>query len=235
LEGDVRLSYMLRALAPTPLSWAEDRWEKVDDVRSLHPDLDPRRLCVNGEELVYDLSCFFSRSDEVNLAEKGQNKDHIHLPQVNLTLLCSAEQGLPTMIRALPGSVRDVATILRQREGGRARGQGLDSGLGVLQRGRSTVPGALLPELRLACQEEQPPLWGGERGRGRVPLPRPPDTLQEGERRPTLALPLRGHTNAGGRGEEPDQDGEGWELEQGRELGRMDRVGHIIIVSGLDR
>ncbi|MDH7556944.1 MAG: hypothetical protein QHG94_08455, partial [Candidatus Methanosuratincola sp.] len=105
---------MLRAIAPTPLSWAEGRWEKLDDVRGLRPDLDPRRLSdilrrlartgraraelfrrlsVNGEELVYDLSCFFSRSDEVSLAEKGQNKDHMHLPQVKLALFGGAEQG----------------------------------------------------------------------------------------------------------------------------------------------
>ncbi|MBC7107596.1 MAG: transposase [Methanomassiliicoccales archaeon] len=142
---------VLRAIAPTPLSWAEGRWEKLDDVRGLRPDLDPRRLSdilravgldragqadlfrrlsVNGEELVYDLSCFFSRSDEVSLAEKGQNKDHMHLPQVNLALLCSAEQGLPTMIRALPGSVRDVATIYASM-----REVGLENKVLILDRG----------------------------------------------------------------------------------------------------
>ncbi len=38
----------------------------------------------------------------------GYNKDKIHVPQINLALLCSADTGLPTMIRALSGSVNDI-------------------------------------------------------------------------------------------------------------------------------
>ncbi|MBI0582577.1 MAG: transposase [Methanomassiliicoccales archaeon] len=113
---------VLRALAPTPLHLASDRWDKILDVRELKPRLDRagqsalfRRLSLQGEELVYDLSCFFSRSDEVMMAEKGHNRCHVHLPQINLALLCSAEHGLPTMVRALPG-VRDVATICASLE-----------------------------------------------------------------------------------------------------------------------
>jgi transposase len=129
---DIYAMAVLRALKPTSMHLAEERWEKILDVRNLRPKLDPRHLSdllqavgldrsgqaelfqhlgMGGKELVYDLSCFFSRSDEVSMAEKGQNKDHIHLPQVNLALLCSAEHSLPVMVRALPGSVRDVATI----------------------------------------------------------------------------------------------------------------------------
>jgi transposase len=66
---------------------------------------------VQGQELIYDLSSFFTRSEDINLAEKGYNKDHAHLKQINLALLCSAEEHLPTMIRALPGSVRDIKSI----------------------------------------------------------------------------------------------------------------------------
>jgi transposase len=47
----------------------------------------------------------------IRQAEKGYNKDHMHLPQINLALLCSADTGLPTMIKSVPGSVRDVKTI----------------------------------------------------------------------------------------------------------------------------
>lgn len=142
---------ILRALAPTSMHLAEGRWEKILDVREVRPNLDPRRLSemfqavgldrfgqaelfqhlnMGGEELVYDLSSFFSRSNEVNMAEKGQNKDHIHLPQINLALLCSAEHGLPVMIRAPPGSVRDVATIYAS-----VKEMGLEGKVLILDRG----------------------------------------------------------------------------------------------------
>ncbi len=44
-------------------------------------------------------------------AEKGYNKDKIPVPQINLALLCSADTGLPTMVRSLPGSVKDIRTL----------------------------------------------------------------------------------------------------------------------------
>jgi transposase len=47
----------------------------------------------------------------ISQAEKGYNKDKIHVPQINLALLCSADSGLPTMIRSLPGSVKDIKTL----------------------------------------------------------------------------------------------------------------------------
>jgi transposase len=47
----------------------------------------------------------------ISQAEKGYNKDRIHIPQINIALLCSADTGLPTMIRSLPGSVKDITTL----------------------------------------------------------------------------------------------------------------------------
>ena len=64
-----------------------------------------------SDQLVYDLSSVFSRSMSISQAEKGYNKDKIQLPQINLALLCSADTGLPTMIRSLPGSVKDIKTL----------------------------------------------------------------------------------------------------------------------------
>jgi transposase len=70
-----------------------------------------RELTDMSDQLVYDLSSVFSRSMSISQAEKGYNKDKIQLPQINLALLCSADTGLPTMIRALPGSVKDIKTL----------------------------------------------------------------------------------------------------------------------------
>jgi hypothetical protein len=123
---------MLRVTGNVPLKRAESSWQKLYNVESLEPDLRPNGLSkmlhnvgINREgqelvfkslldqspQLVYDLSSMFSRSMNISLAEKGYNKDKIHVPQINIALICNANSGLPTMIRSLPGSVRDIATL----------------------------------------------------------------------------------------------------------------------------
>lgn len=122
----------VRASGYVPLKRAELAWSYLYDIRKLAPDMSAKHLSqmlhrvglnrkgqtqvfqhLNqpGDELIYDLSCFFTQSEEVGLAEKGYNKEHAHLKQINLALLCGAEEHMPTMIRALPGSVRDVASL----------------------------------------------------------------------------------------------------------------------------
>ncbi len=122
----------VRSSGAVPLKRASAVWERWYDAHDINPDLDPKnlgrmlrevgvdregqtaifkQLAVEGEVLVYDLSSFYSQSDEISMAEKGHNKDHCQLPQINLALLCDSTTGRPTMIRALPGSVKDVRTI----------------------------------------------------------------------------------------------------------------------------
>ncbi|MFY9131971.1 MAG: transposase [Candidatus Methanoculleus thermohydrogenotrophicum] len=123
-----------RVTGYTPLSRVLDAWEKLNNILDINPDCDPRTLsrvltAVGGDRaaqqmvfqhlssraqhLVYDLSFVFSCSDTVNLAEFGYNADDIWLPQVNIALFSATDTGLPVMIRGLPGSVRDVTTLLR--------------------------------------------------------------------------------------------------------------------------
>ncbi|MCC7565256.1 MAG: transposase [Methanomicrobiaceae archaeon] len=123
-----------RVAGYTPLSRIGDAWEKLDNILEISPDCDPRTLSrvlttVGGDraaqqaafqylssqsrQLVYDLSFVFSYSDTVNLAEFGYNAEGVWLPQVNIALFSATDTGLPVMIRALPGSVRDVATLVR--------------------------------------------------------------------------------------------------------------------------
>jgi hypothetical protein len=124
---------LVRAQAYTPLKRAGLAWSKLYDPHNLTPDMEPgslskmlkrvgvdrkaqarvfRQLSVEGGELVYDLSAVHTRSS-LNFAEKGYNKDHLFLPQINLALFCDANSGLPTMIRCLPGSVRDVKSLYK--------------------------------------------------------------------------------------------------------------------------
>ena len=123
---------MVRVPGNVPLKRAKDAWEKHYNVEDIHPSLNQKNLTavmrdvgVNragqnvlfreladmSKQLVYDLSSMFSRSMSINQAEKGYNKDKIQVPQINLALLCSADTGLPTMIRSLPGSVKDIKTL----------------------------------------------------------------------------------------------------------------------------
>jgi hypothetical protein len=123
---------MLRVIGNVPLKRAESAWQKLYNVESIEPNLKSQYLSrvmqdIGGnrkgqsivfkglldqsEQLVYDLSYIFSRSVSISQAEKGYNKDKIQLPQINIVLLCNAETGLPTMIRSLPGSIKDIATL----------------------------------------------------------------------------------------------------------------------------
>ncbi|MEM4089842.1 MAG: hypothetical protein QXQ46_03690 [Thermoplasmatales archaeon] len=52
-----------------------------------------------------DLSSIFSESVNLRLAEKGYNKEHLRLKQVNFVLLFADG---PVMLKMLPGLVRDV-------------------------------------------------------------------------------------------------------------------------------
>ena len=129
---DVYALALVRTQGYVPLKRARTSWEKLYDVHGVSPNLEPKNLSsvlkkvgmnrrgqnmvfdhlsINGDELVYDLSSFFTQSDEIPIAEKGYNKDRVQLKQINLALICSVDSGLPTMIRVLPGSIRDIVSL----------------------------------------------------------------------------------------------------------------------------
>jgi len=125
-----------RSLGYTPLKNVRREWTRLYNVRGLEPDLSPVRLgrlllfigenrrmqemvfeaIANGSELVYDLSTVFTRSENISIAEKGYNKEHLYIPQVNIALFCSVDMGLPTRIRVIPGSVRDAKSLYTSLE-----------------------------------------------------------------------------------------------------------------------
>jgi hypothetical protein len=125
---------LVRVTGYVPLKRVESVWGRLFNIAEISPSLNPKNLSSilkeigldrtkqdrifeslskTEEQLIYDLSVVFSRSEGINFAEKGVNKDKIHIPQVNLALLCSANDGLPTMIRAIPGSVRDITSLYK--------------------------------------------------------------------------------------------------------------------------
>lgn len=132
-----------RATGYTPLKRIQGSWDKLYDVQGINPNLDAKNLSrvlkivgsdsraqdsifkdlsEKDKELVYDLSTVLTQSS-INFSEFGYNKDKIHVPQINIALFCSLETGLPTMIRPIPGSVRDIKSLFNsiievRKEGG---------------------------------------------------------------------------------------------------------------------
>ena len=63
----------------------------------------PLKVYVSGSELL---------KSAMNIADIGHNKEEIKVPQINLVLLSSVNRQLPSMVRVVPGSVRDVSTLV---------------------------------------------------------------------------------------------------------------------------
>jgi len=63
-----------------------------------------------SEQFAYDVTVIFTRSS-INIAEPGYNRDKLYIPQIELPLLFSIESNLPSMMRLVPGSIRDVETL----------------------------------------------------------------------------------------------------------------------------
>lgn len=68
-----------------------------------------RRL--EKEFLAYDTTSVSSYSKSLKQVKYGINKDHDHLPQLNLALLFGETSRLPVYYRKLPGNISDVKTI----------------------------------------------------------------------------------------------------------------------------
>lgn len=123
---------LVRITGNVPLKRANLAWERLYPISEITPSMNPKALSkvlkevgVNrkgqnlvfkgllseDKHLVYDLSAIFTHSEAINFAEKGYNKEHFHIPQVNFALFCTANDNLPTMVRILPGSVRDVKSL----------------------------------------------------------------------------------------------------------------------------
>ncbi|MCL4344728.1 MAG: transposase [Nitrososphaerota archaeon] len=115
-----------RTLRPVPIKYAESAWSRLYLSEEIDASLSPgtiasklreigsdwasqrdffSKLIRHGSVLFLDLSSIFSESVNLRLAEKGYNKDHLQLKQVNFALLFADG---PVMLKTLPGSMRDV-------------------------------------------------------------------------------------------------------------------------------
>ena len=69
-------------------------------------------LTKEGGYVLFDLTAMLSRSKNNHWLERGYNKNHSHLPQVNVGLFYSLDSNLSTHVKLLPSSVRDVTSLL---------------------------------------------------------------------------------------------------------------------------
>jgi len=123
---------LMRCMRETPMKRASSYWERFENIRGLRPAMSPRSLSqmledvgenrnaqnrafskidMECSELAFDLSEFFSASENMSFAEDGYNADHDDSPQINIAMVVSQRSGVPVMMRPLPGSVRDVRTV----------------------------------------------------------------------------------------------------------------------------
>jgi hypothetical protein len=123
---------IVRTIRNVPIKYVKDAWEKLylsDKIEaSLSPNSVSEKLRLIGADwetqrrfflslmqdqstLFYDLSSIFSRSANLKLAEKGYNKEHLFLDQVNFALLFSQQKKTPVMLKSIPGSVRDIKSL----------------------------------------------------------------------------------------------------------------------------
>jgi transposase len=66
---------------------------------------------VEKEYLAYDSTSISSYSKCLRQVRYGKNKDHEHMPQINLSLLFGQQSRLPFYYRKLPGNIPDVKTV----------------------------------------------------------------------------------------------------------------------------
>ena len=123
---------VVRLLDPIPLKSVKERWEKLHISTVMHPHLSPNSLTdllrdtgsdmsgqydffqamMNGSNrLAFDLSSIFSRSENINMAQKGHNADHEYIPQINMAMVFDIDRYMPVFLKSLDGSVRDVKSL----------------------------------------------------------------------------------------------------------------------------
>jgi len=130
--ADLYALSVVRLMDPVPLKSVKDRWEKLYVSREIEAHLSPntltgilkdtgsdmgaqmdlfQSLITESKKLAFDLSSIFSRSENLNIAAKGHNADHIYLPQINMALAFDLDKYRPVFLRPIEGSVRDVKSL----------------------------------------------------------------------------------------------------------------------------
>ena len=127
----------VRLIEPVPMKSVKERWEKLDMSRIINPHLSPnsltellrdagsdlssqydffQELINRSEKLAFDLSSIFSRSENISMAQKGHNADHLYIPQINMAMVFDLDKYRPVFLKSIDGSVRDVKSLRKVLE-----------------------------------------------------------------------------------------------------------------------
>ena len=122
----------IRVAGYVPLKRVGDLWSKVAGPNSIQPDCSPKNLSAvlhdiglnrssqqqvfsylssNSEQLIYDLSYIESYSSNITFSENACISEGIYHNHHHIALFCSRDNGMPVMIRSVPGSINDVSTL----------------------------------------------------------------------------------------------------------------------------
>lgn len=123
---------IVKTIQNTPLKLIKSKWEKLYLSKEISASLSPNtltnrlkiigsdwnseklfydHLLLNTKHLIFDLSSIISYSENLHLAEKGYNSNHLYLKQVNFALIFSQDMNIPVAIKVLPGSIRDIKSF----------------------------------------------------------------------------------------------------------------------------
>ncbi len=128
---DIYALSLVRIYGYIPLKRVRIKWEQLYNTFGIKPNLEPKHLSLllreigadkiaqnsvfhslmnKSDHFAYDVTVIFTRSS-MDIAESGYNRDKLYIPQIELLLLSSIDTNLPSMMRVVPGSIRDVETL----------------------------------------------------------------------------------------------------------------------------
>ncbi len=125
------ISYViLRNIQPLPMKSVHYLYEKTYMSRIMDESMSPdsisrmlsslpedqsirvmRKLTEKGEYVLMDSTAIFSRSENMSFLELGHNSKGMHMPQINVMMLFSSKRPMPTFVRILPESIRDLSAM----------------------------------------------------------------------------------------------------------------------------
>jgi hypothetical protein len=122
---------MVRILGDVPLRRVQNAWDKLYNISGTKPDLSTKALaqmlrrvgndkkaqakvfngmCVAGDEVVYGLSAYFTRSEQTDLIDRGPDQSRL-MQRINLAMIFSVDTGAPTMVRTISSPVGELGPM----------------------------------------------------------------------------------------------------------------------------
>lgn len=131
-KNELKAIALMKLLKDIPIKQMQDFWDKLYLSSELNTSLSTEAVSaiyknigmdlssqyeyfshfmIDKDYYAFDLSSIFSHSENINLAEKGYNKDKKYLDQINFLMLYSVSKNIPVMLKPMPGSIKDISSL----------------------------------------------------------------------------------------------------------------------------